>query len=192
MKTYIWLALVLVIIPISCSTANKQNYILDNVASISGTINANNLDTIKMVEVYKFKSSGDFHIPWKKRSVISTTHIKNGKFKFNDINVREPRAINLLFGDSLNTYVVAFLEPGNIKINISIKDTIIYEKKPDVEVRAQRKGSINNSLFTEYRNKRFSMDKEPKYRILKGYDKQAFAEYPNLDSIYYYEKQYGD
>ena len=145
-----------------------------------------------MVEVYEFKSGGNFHIPYKKRVVIARAALKDGKFKFKDIKVNEPRAVNLIFGDSLSLYAVAFLEPGNIEINISPKDTIVFEKKPGIEVSADRKGSINNSLFSEYRTKRLAIESNPKYDVLKDYDREAFSQYPDLDIIFDSEDKYGD
>lgn len=130
----------------------------------------------------------NFNIDDETVNTIATTQIKNGKFNFEGITIDTPRAVKLTFEDSINT--VIFLEPGDININISLKDTIFTEMFSGIELRAKRTGSVNNELFTEYRDKRHAILTNPEYIDLRALDKTMFDLYADFELLNTQLKQF--
>ena len=156
----------------SCKKEEKKQITANNVASITGSILDNSNGTISLTEINE--DTYDKNI-----NVIRSVSLKNGKFSFNNLKVDVPRAVKLTFGDTINTIV--FLEPGLTNVEIFPKDSIFTEYLNGVEVRSKRTGTINNELFTAYRNKRNEIIKSPKFIELRALDKSFFDLDADLD-----------
>ncbi|WP_303316528.1 TlpA disulfide reductase family protein [Flavivirga abyssicola] len=165
-------------VTISCNKKKnkEQDVVKDNTtASITGSILGNvNGHSISMTEINE-------GIDNESIDTISTVSLKDGKFSFDNIKVDDPRAVKLTFGDTINT--VVFLEPGTINVEIYPRDTIFTEYFTGTEVRSKRSGTINNVLFTQYRDQRHKVLTSPEFIDVRALDKTSFALYTDFDLL---------
>ncbi|OEK06127.1 hypothetical protein A8C32_19035 [Flavivirga aquatica] len=163
---------------LSCAQKKKEEQSIvknSTIASITGTIKGHvNGNSISITEI-------NADLDNESIDTISTVSLKNGKFSFDNIKVDDPRAVKLTFGDTINTIV--FLEPGTINVEISPRDTIYTEYFTGIEVRAKRTGTINNTLFTQYRDKRYNILTSPEFVKVRAFDKTMFDLYADFDLL---------
>lgn len=176
--SYTLIGLIFTVVMFSCGQKNKEKQTVPenkNTVTIKGNIpGINGKKTIALTEINENTEN-------TKIDTIATVSLDNGKFLFENLNIDDSRAALLTFGDTINT--VVFLEPGNINVEVFPKDTIYTEYFTGIEVRAKRTGTINNELFTQYRDKRHAVLKSQEYLKVRALDKTMFDLYADLDTL---------